>query len=98
MFLLHSFLLLICSIKITFIDDGDPAYGTRGSREAMIREGKINFKTCYSKVLIPASYFVRLAFAQRSACNVSGPTNFCDAVDSWLLCEVLNAIGNHTMA
>jgi hypothetical protein len=66
------------------------------SRAAMIREGKINFKTCFSKALIPASYFIYLA--RQSSSDTSGPSTFRDAVDHWLLCEILNAIGNHTMA
>jgi hypothetical protein len=83
---------------VKFVDDNEPSYGPIDSRQAMIREGKINFKTCFSKVLIPASYFVRLALAQQSSSDASGPSSFRDAVDHWLLCEVLNAIGNHTMA
>jgi hypothetical protein len=81
---------------VKFVDDNDHAYGTADSRQAMICEGKINFKTCFSKALIPASYFVRLA--QQSFSGTLGTSTFRDAVANWLLCEILNAIGNHTMA
>lgn len=93
---LLSFLLpFFLSIRqVEFVEDNDPSYGTSAIRTAMIDEGKINFKTCFSKVLIPASYIIRLAIQNSSLDSHI----FQRAVDHWLLCEVLNAIGNHTVA
>ena len=49
------------------------------------------------RVLIPASYVVYLV---QTAYAVDGtePNSFCVVVEHWLLCETLDAIGNHTIA
>jgi hypothetical protein len=62
----------------------------------MFRQGKLCFRTCFQRVLIPASYVIRLATAAYS--TITEPRSFCDAFDHWLLCKILNAIGNHTTA
>lgn len=49
------------------------------------------------RVLIPASYVITLA--QRAyATSGTEPNSFRVAVEHWLLCETLDAIGNHTLA
>jgi hypothetical protein len=62
----------------------------------MAHNGKIGFRTCTQTVLIPTSYIIRLASTLYSASTE--PHSFSDAIDHWLLCEILNAIGNHTIA
>lgn len=62
----------------------------------MLANGKIAYATCYQAVNIPASYAVRLA--SQAYTTDQEPRSFQAAVDHWLLCEVLNAIGNHTFA
>jgi hypothetical protein len=71
-------------------------YGTSRIRPAMLREGKVCFRTCFQRVLIPASYVIMLATKAYSTTNE--PRSFREAFDHWLLCEILNAIGNHTIA
>jgi hypothetical protein len=61
----------------------------------MMRHGKVSFKTCYHTAHIPASYIIQLAAMDYS--NDTEPGSFRDAVHDWLLCEILNAIGNHTV-
>lgn len=61
----------------------------------MIRQGKIGFRTCFQGVLIPTSYIIQLARASYS--GAKEPHCFQDAFDNWLLLEVLNAIGQHTV-
>jgi len=62
----------------------------------MLREGRISFQTCFSKVLIPATHIINIA--AESSSSGADQTSFFHAVDHWLLCEVLNAIGSHTVA
>ena len=49
------------------------------------------------RVLIPASYMVHLAQMEYGV-NGTEPNSFHVAVEHWLLCETLDAIGNHTIA
>ena len=78
------------------VGDQDPGYGMPSYRDAMLAEGKIAFKTCSRHVRIPASYFARLSqisYEDRS----EEPKSLEDAVHHWLLCETLNAIGQHSI-
>jgi len=63
----------------------------------MAQQGKICFRTCMQRVLIPASYVVYLA-QMAYPTNDTGPNSFHVAVEHWLLCETLDAIRNHTLA
>jgi hypothetical protein len=89
------FVSLIFCFQVRFVDDDDTFYGSSDIRAAMIAEGRISFKTCFCKALIPASYVIRLAKRSREAGDLSV---FRRAIHHWLLCETLNAIGNHTVA
>jgi hypothetical protein len=84
-----------CRMQVSFVDDDNPLYAAQNLRAAMIAEGKVSLKTCFCKVLIPASHIVRLALRASPHVDVSV---FRNAVNHWLLCELLNAIGNHTVA
>ena len=60
----------------------------------MAQQGKICFKTCMQHVLIPASFMVHLT-QMAYALNGTEPNSFHVVVEHWLLCETLDAIGNH---
>jgi len=82
-------------IQVCFVDDDDALYSSDlDTRRTMIAHGKSSFKTCFCEALIPASYVIRLA--QHARAHIDGSVFRC-AVDHWLLCETLNAIGNHTV-
>ena len=72
-------------------------YAPAQIRVSMARQGKICFRTCMQHVLIPASYVVYLT-QMAYAVNGTEPNGFRVAVEHWLLCETLDAIGNHTIA
>jgi hypothetical protein len=65
-------------------------------RAVMAQQGKICFRTCVQRVIIPASYVIKLANTAYTA-DGAEPSSFRTALDHWLLCEVLDAIGNHTI-
>lgn len=63
----------------------------------MLAAGKISFRTCSRSVRLPGSYILGLAQASYSL-SVSGePRTFVEAFDHWFLCEILTAIGGHSM-
>lgn len=83
--------------QIQFASDNNPRYFEDPAlRAVMIAEGKIAFHTCYRLVHVPASFVVQLA---NRAITQDGPAlaAFYRAVDHWLLCEILGAIGSHTI-
>lgn len=62
----------------------------------MASEGKISYATCFQSACIPISYALKLAEA--SYPDPSGePKSFVEAVHHWLVCEILNAVGAHTI-
>ena len=64
----------------------------------MLAAGKISFRTCPRSVHLPGSYILGLAQASYPALSVSGePRTFAEAFDHWFLCEILAAIGGHSM-
>ena len=74
-----------------------PLYDTSPAVRAMMAErGKIGFRTCYRTAYIPIEYLVSLMRADYT--QNSEPYTWEDAVDHWLLCECLGAIGGHTVA
>lgn len=83
------------TLQIKFTDDDDPTYGTHESRPAMIAHGKICFRTCYQRAALPWSYIIRLA---EQVYPTADYKDFESAFTQWLICEILNAIGNHTIA
>lgn len=70
-------------------------YSANRHHSAIARLGTISFRTCFRTVRFPAEYVVRLASAVYSP--GSEPGSFKKACHHWLLVEILNAIGNHTM-
>jgi hypothetical protein len=88
----------MCIFQVRFVTDNDPSYGDNQNRAAMISQGKISFRTCFQTVAIPASHVLFLASsAYPSSGSEHEPACFRDAFDHWMLCEILGAIGGHTM-
>jgi hypothetical protein len=65
-------------------------------RVVMIPQGKFSFRTCFRQAFIPASYLLNLT--RQSYSGDSEPKTLQDAVNHWLLIEILGAIGGHTVA
>jgi hypothetical protein len=64
----------------------------------MLAAGKISFRTCSRTVRLPGSYILELAQASYPVLSVSGgPRTFTEAFDHWFLCEILAALGGHSM-
>lgn len=61
----------------------------------MVAAGKISFRTCMKSAHLPGSYL--LGLAQSPYPSLSEPHNFSEAFDHWFLCEILTAIGGHSM-
>ncbi|KAF8882082.1 hypothetical protein BD779DRAFT_1473054 [Infundibulicybe gibba] len=85
----------IHKLSVTFCGDDDDHYALPATRHIMLREGKISFRTCFRQARIPLSYIVHLS---RVSSPARSPNQFRTAVDHWLLCETLNAIGSHSIA
>jgi hypothetical protein len=64
-------------------------------RHAMLENGKVCFRTCFKEARLPLSWVVKLA--RLSYAGNSEPSSFSTAIDHWLLCECLNAIGSHSI-
>ena len=75
--------------------DGDLEYNPYPHRNALANMGTVSFRTCFRSVRFPASYLVQLATARYNP--GSEPASFIDAYHSWLLIEILNSIGNHSI-
>ena len=72
-------------------------YLTHHLGSVMASKGKFSYATCFQSVYIPISYVLRLAKATYP--DPSGePESFVEAVQHWILCEILNAIGAHMIA
>lgn len=68
---------------------GDPR-----TRDVMIRQGKISFRTCFRSASIPYTFL--LALASDTYPSERGVT-FDAAFEHWFLTECLSVIGGHTM-
>lgn len=80
-------------MQVAFVPDDDPTY--RSVCQAMITEGKLAFRTCFRQAFIPVSY---LSYLNCQAYNSDlEPKTVKDAVDHWLLTEIMGAIGSHTI-
>lgn len=67
----------------------------------MLRNKKICFRTCFRAVYIPISFVDEMAAADYTVDPNDGsthrPASFRQAFEHWLLCEILGAIGGHTV-
>ncbi|KAF8222466.1 hypothetical protein L208DRAFT_1322580, partial [Tricholoma matsutake] len=83
-------------VQVVLVDDDGLAYGLDPEvRSVMIAEGTISFKTCLREARVPISYLMRLHNLDSSP-NREAHT-FQEAVDHWLLCECLGAVGSHSI-
>lgn len=78
-----------------FVGDSDTQYASNEYRPRMLAEGKICFRTCFHQARIPISHLDTLTQASYSLDKE--PHSVRDAIDHWLLCELLVAIGGHTI-
>jgi hypothetical protein len=60
-------------------------------------QGVISFKTCSRNVRVPALYIAYLAEQQYPPEQATEPRDFTQAFEHWILCQVLIAIGSHTI-
>jgi hypothetical protein len=73
-------------------------YADSQNRQIMVAAGKVSFRTCARAARLPGSYVLGLAQKSYPSLSVSGePHTFADAFSHWFLCEILAAIGGHTM-
>ncbi|KAF9473603.1 hypothetical protein BDN70DRAFT_816990 [Pholiota conissans] len=85
-------------ITMSLCESSDTEYApgiTQREREAMIDAGKICFKTCISQMKVPAKHIIVLA--RGTYTSNAEPHSFQAAFDHWLLCEILNSLGNHSI-
>ncbi len=61
----------------------------------MVSQGKISFRTCMREARLPGSYILKLARAVYP--SSTEPHTFQEAFEHWFLCEIITAIGGHTM-
>jgi hypothetical protein len=91
---LESWLLKFCQV-ILVLDDDLLYCAVERDRRAMLANGKVCFRTCFKEARLPLSWLTKLArlpYAENTE-----PSSFSSAVDHWLLCECLNAIGSHSI-
>lgn len=82
-------------LQISLCGSSDSDHSIPSRREVMMREGTICFQTCTKQVKVPLPYLEKLADATYAA--ETEPASFQAAFDHWFLCELLNAIGNHSI-
>jgi len=95
-FILGCLLTNLVGHQVRFVADNDISYGSSQFAASMMRHGKVSFKTCYQTAQIPASYVIKLA--SKDYADDTRPSSFREALHHWFLCEILSAIGNHTVA
>ncbi|KAK6987955.1 hypothetical protein R3P38DRAFT_2574134, partial [Favolaschia claudopus] len=89
-------------IELTWVGSGDAGYEAVPSRRAALMAlGKISFRTCFRTARIPVSYLNHLASQSYPAKDKDGnetePFTLQQAIDHWLLVEILGGIGDHSM-
>ena len=85
-------------LQITVASDTDPQYSDSQNRQAMLSAGKISFRTCMKSARLPGPYILGLAHASYPSLSASGePHTFSEAFNHWFLCEILTAVGGHSM-
>ena len=88
--------LLLKFFQVQFVNHEDISYVLASIAQVMASEGKISYGTCFQITMLPITYVLKLARAHYP--DPSGePGSFVEAVYHWLLCEILNAIGSHTI-
>jgi hypothetical protein len=85
-------------IQIIISEENDFYYAESSDQaRIMMGQGRISFRTCSCTARFPAKYITGLAQASYPPVLGEEPASFDDAFDHWLLCELLNAIGGHSI-
>ncbi|KAH9912381.1 uncharacterized protein B0H18DRAFT_1127247 [Fomitopsis serialis] len=80
-------------IKITFVGNSDEAYACPvASRAFCEKEGIVSWQTCFKEGVVPTAYLAQLVHEVYDPNSVDKPTSLLNAIDSWLLEELLSAI------
>ena len=82
---MHSAFTKCC--QITFVSRNDARYSGNETNKEVIFQPLIEFKTCFMTASVPLSYFSKLGRAE----------DRIKAVDTWLLFEILNALGGYSI-
>ncbi|KAJ3737890.1 hypothetical protein EV360DRAFT_91143 [Lentinula raphanica] len=82
--------------EVSLVHDDDPQYTNltmeEDDRMRHVNNGICCFKTCTRMMLIPASYLLALLQAPNR-----DPQVVMDTISSWLLLQILDAIGNYNI-
>ncbi|KAH9912073.1 uncharacterized protein B0H18DRAFT_1127667 [Fomitopsis serialis] len=82
-------------IKITFVGNSDEAYACPVASCAFCeKEGIVSWQTCFKEGVVPTAYLAQLVHEVYDPNSVDKPTSLLNAIDSWLLEELLSAIAS----
>jgi hypothetical protein len=82
-------------IVVHFVLPSDPFYSDSPTSSASnMAQGMISFRTCSRTARIPMSKLLELHYATYPTADAA---TFEDAVDNWILLQILNAIGKVSM-
>jgi hypothetical protein len=81
---------------VILVGDQDNNYSSGEMRATMLAHGKISFRTCLRQVRFPASYFAILSGLNYGTLHPE-LTSLDKAIEHWILVELLNAIGGHSI-
>ncbi|KAF7367181.1 hypothetical protein MSAN_00978000 [Mycena sanguinolenta] len=89
-------------LMVHFVDDQDTVYHSNPTvRAALMKMGTVSFRSCFREARIPVLHLIDLCSQSYPARDVAGnptePHTLKQAIESWLLIEILGNIGNHTI-
>lgn len=89
-------------IDVYFVGPNDLNYHAEShQRQAYMAEGSISFRSCYRVARIPLVYIAELTSRNYPAVDDNGnptePYTLQQAIDHWLLVEICNGIGSHSI-
>lgn len=86
------------TIQMIISDENDHYYAENSDQaRIMMGQGRISFRTCSRTARLPGKYIIGLAQTSYPPVPGGEPASFDNAFDHWLLCELLNAIGGHSI-
>lgn len=78
---------LLTPVQITFVSQNNDGHSGNDINRESIFQPLVEFKTCFKTASVPLFYFLKLGH---------GEERF-KAIDTWLLFEILNAIGGYSI-
>ncbi|KAJ7228014.1 hypothetical protein B0H12DRAFT_233568 [Mycena haematopus] len=89
-------------VHVHWVDDQDQVYHADAvARAALMKWGTISFRSCYRTARLPVLHLIELCSRSYPAHDVAGnptePHTLQQAIESWLLIEILAGISNHTI-